>query len=348
MPDTVPNTENTSEWYENIPFATIVWLLIALAVFLLGTQTVSLQDEERFVNDVVVEQAPGEGENEYILNIVSGTFQYGVRSVEVVNVQTGTYDAESNFQLAEIIFEAVPDATEIEITQQSIIVTIPPEADAEAILRRLRNPIFRYLDNPQPTLTGEIVDNTIVYSTTEDRLTHARFVPQLVPPEEEIVYTSRAEGLEGTPLAQAVFNGANNLETLTIQPERLVVTYSGGNVEQNANRIEDALNDFYPRANLRPDLWVPTLGFNPDVIIDIIPTNTSIPLLWFALIVAILELGLFFYYRTREERLIRPLWRVATIFLLFWSFFGHEPFWDALLSQIFPTSRQLVHPNATE
>jgi osmoprotectant transport system permease protein len=100
-------------------------------------------------------------------------------------------------------------------------------------------------------------------------------------------------------------------------------------------------------ATLVPNLWLPTLGFDGRTLVDVGAASTGLALPYFLLLFALIEAGLALYYRQRQEKLARPLFRAAAIFLTFWSFFGHMPVWDVLLSAIFPRSPQLLHPRAT-
>lgn len=337
------------------PWAALIWLAVSAIVFVLGQQVVSLQDVERFPNDVELVVADEPAENTVVLGVISGTFEYNVRSEEPAVVTTGEFSSADESPLARVIFtalESVPVASvdTVTVDEQSVTVTYTGEAEGDVILRRLRNPVVSFLLNEQSTIEAVVSEeeaNTIVFSTTDERLRYARFVPTLVPAETEEVYDSREAGLNGSPLAQALFAGSERIDALTIRPGELVVTYNRGNANQMLRQAQDALNEFFPRASLRPDLWVFTLGYSSSVIVNITPLDTLIPLLWFTLGFALLELVLGFYYRSREEKLVRPLIRATGVFLLFWSLFGHEPVWDFILSIIFPDSRQLVHPNAT-
>ncbi|MDZ7706070.1 MAG: ABC transporter permease [Trueperaceae bacterium] len=73
----------------------------------------------------------------------------------------------------------------------------------------------------------------------------------------------------------------------------------------------------------------------------------TLSLAWFALFFALLEWTLGYALRNSEEKLTRPLIRALGVFLVFWSFYGHEPFWDFLLSAIFPDSPQVIYPAGT-
>jgi osmoprotectant transport system permease protein len=68
---------------------------------------------------------------------------------------------------------------------------------------------------------------------------------------------------------------------------------------------------------------------------------------WFALLMVAIESVLGWAYSRREEKLVRPLVRAAGIFLVIWSFYGHEPFWDWFLGSIFPTSPDLLYNSNT-
>jgi osmoprotectant transport system permease protein len=352
MPDSNGTTTNVNTGALQFPVAAVVWFVFTILVFGIGLQTVSLQDQERFPEDVILERTSLDGgaENEYVLNVVSGSFQYGERAEEIIDVPEGTFEPGADTLLPRTIFEAVEAVTQVEVTQTQILVTFEEGADGEAIVRRLRNPVFNYLANERPTMTSELQEdpaNTIRYETTDERLTHARFVPELIPPGTTEQYNTREAGLNGSLLAQMLFNSTRNLDALTIEPQRMIATYGDGNVDNITERLTDALNDYYPRASLQPELWVLSVGFDSSVIVDINAVNTGLPLWVFTLLFGLVELGLFFALRNSEEKLIRPLIRAAFVFLAAWSLFGHEPLWDALLSQLFPTSRQLVHPTST-
>lgn len=130
------------------------------------------------------------------------------------------------------------------------------------------------------------------------------------------------------------------------------------------------------QASVVPDLWLPVFGFSSDTIIKIrpsvdlrvltfgfLPANIGdapalakpgpngvpwvVPLGFFALFMAALEALLAVAMHGREEKLIRPLVRAAGIFLVIWSFYGHQPFWDWFLAGIFPTSPDLLYNTNT-
>lgn len=122
---------------------------------------------------------------------------------------------------------------------------------------------------------------------------------------------------------------------------------------------------------MAPDLWLPLLGFDDGTIIDMQATNdmrvlgfglfdaeadaevalaattVSVSLGWFAAFMAVLEALLAWAYARRDEKLVRPLVRAAGIFIVIWSFYGHEPVWDWLLRGMFPTSPDLLYNSST-
>lgn len=100
-------------------------------------------------------------------------------------------------------------------------------------------------------------------------------------------------------------------------------------------------------ATLVPNLWLPTLGFSSVTLLDIGALDTGLSLLFFVLVVAFAELALAYFYREREGNLVRPLFRAVTIFLTFWSVFGHLPLWDVFLSALFPNSPNILYPRGS-
>jgi len=130
-------------------------------------------------------------------------------------------------------------------------------------------------------------------------------------------------------------------------------------------------------ATIVPDLWLPVFTFNGSTLLSIrgsddlrvltfglTPAVVSdspnpaaatdqagkparVTLGWFALFMVLVEGLLGLRYYGGDEKLVRPLVRAAGIFLVIWSFYGHEPFWDWLLHGIFPTSPDLLYNSNT-
>jgi osmoprotectant transport system permease protein len=130
-------------------------------------------------------------------------------------------------------------------------------------------------------------------------------------------------------------------------------------------------------ATIVPDLWLPVFHLSPSTVLKIqgsddlrvltfgiLPAVVSdspnpaattgaageparVSLGWFALFMVLVEGLLGLFYSSREEKLVRPLVRAAGIFLVIWSFYGHEPFWDWMLHGIFPTSPDLLYNSNT-
>lgn len=129
-------------------------------------------------------------------------------------------------------------------------------------------------------------------------------------------------------------------------------------------------------ASIVPDLWLPVFSLSSSTIIQIrpsvdlrvlafglLPANVGdapalakpgpngvpwvVSLGFFALFMAVLEGLLAVVLHGRDEKLVRPLVRAAGIFLVIWSFYGHQPFWDWFLASIFPTSPDLLYNSNT-
>lgn len=120
-----------------------------------------------------------------------------------------------------------------------------------------------------------------------------------------------------------------------------------------------------------PDVWLPLFRLGGSTLIDLQASNdmrvlgfglfdaeadaevalasdvVSVSLAWFAAFMAVLEGVLAWGFRDRDEKLVRPLVRAAGIFVVIWSFYGHEPFWDWLLRGLFPTSPDLLYNSNT-
>jgi osmoprotectant transport system permease protein len=201
-------------------------------------------------------------------------------------------------------------------------------------------------------------------------------------PNGDETYASRDEGLQGSALARMIFESDIAITGLSMTEERIVaaeeelediledafaddvgidadeevvatqgeivVTFApGSNIDRALGRIESAINTYFPRAGLAPNLWLPNVTGSDETVLRIQPIDTGVLLMWFALAYAAVETGLAFLLRTSGDKLIAPLVRAAGVFLLVWSFFGHMPLWDYLLNFAFPTSSQLFHPSAT-
>jgi osmoprotectant transport system permease protein len=333
-------------WRQNVPIAALIWVFFALLIFLVGQQTVTLTDEERFVNDIALESEAVDAENNVAANVVGGTFRFNEESAVFVDLPTAEYTPESAEPIAEAVFGNVDGLTSMTVAPDQI--TVSYEGEIANVVTRVQRLVVN-----EVTLTRDEVDvsedgNTIIFTPQTGTFQTAEFTPELIPEGETEEYADREAGLNGSPLAQAIFSEVNSLEGLTIEPGKLTITYRDGAVEnQVVERVEEAMNDFYPRASLAANLWVFTVEGSAEKIITIVPIDSGFQLFWFTLFFALIELAMFFTLRTSDDKLIRPIIRSVGVFLLFWSIFGHEPYWDYILSQVFPTSRQLVHPNGT-
>lgn len=348
MPDEKPKAKTGENNGPFISWAAIVWLIFTAFVFLISQQVVSLQDEERFVNDIEVTFEELDEPNTVRLTVVAGTFEYLVIPEDRRNVESGTYtpDDDDLSPIAQIIIETLDEATEVNVSPTEIVIPLAEDAEVEAAQRRLRNPLFEVLRNERQAVNIETGEGELRVVTTDETFIYAVFIPALVDEGESYEYPNREAASNGIPLAQTIVELVPTVEALAITSDEIVVQYREGALARNiADRVQAALNEFFPRASLQPDLWVISLGSSASTVIDIVPVDTGLPLYLFTLLFALIEGGFAYAFRNSADKLLRPLVRVAFVFLAFWSIFGHEPIWDALLSQFFPASQQLVHPN---
>ena len=356
MPDQITrkNSQSSNFNWNMIPLMAVVWIVISVIIFYLGLQTVTMEDQEKFIADFEFAVEESEQENTLILNLIGGTFRYNEVPEVVTEIETGTFTRDSADLpfVARRIFDTLDTITDVTITEQSITIVYDDDVEADAIRSRMRRPINNAVANDSDTITGEVVEvaeNTVIFTTTDNTFEYGRYTPELVPDIE--VYNSREAAENGSALAQFIVSESNAIQSFTLEPTRIIATYAEGTaVNPFIERMAETLSDFHPRASLSPNLWVLTIApdfVSPIFAIDVTPINTGIPLFIFTLIYAAIEVAMFYVYRNTDDKLVRPLVRVVEVFLLFWSIFGHEPLWDALLHGIFPTSRQLVHPNGT-
>ncbi len=334
-----------------IPWAAVVWLIISAFVFVIGGYVVTLRDVERFPGDFELSTEPTDSENTVKADIVAGTFEYNVVPELSNSVETGTFDETTDNPVAANLFENIPDITQVTIEPQTITITYDNDVEPDMYIRRAQRPVINAVLNDGATITSRVAsdaEKTLVFMTSDDEWRYGSYVPALIPEGQQEVYETREAGENGSEMAQFIFERINSLQALTINRDSLIVTYREGAVEnQVISRLQEALNEFHPRASLQPDLWVFTIAASSERIMDIIPINTGIPLFLYTLVLAGIEFAAFFSLRNSDDKLIRPLLRVVAVFLFFWSIYGHEPLWDFTLGLIFPSSTQLVHPNAT-
>lgn len=333
------------------PSLVLFWLVVSGFLFLIGTQVVTMRDQERFPGDFQLLSQPIDEANTVRLEIIAGTFEYNVEPEESSVVEDGIYIEDTTNPVAAAIFSNIPDVTEVSIEGQTITIVYDSDIEADLMLRRAQRPVINAVLNGPDSIEGAAADdaeNTLVFTTTEPEWRYGQYVPTLIPAGQEEIYESREEGEQGSELAQFLYSRISTLEALTLRPGELIVTYREGAVEnQLINRIQEALDDFHPRASLLIDLWIFSLKPSAERIMEIVPVDTGIPLFIFTLVIAGVELLVFLSFRNTDDKLVRPLLRVVAVFFFFWSIYGHEPLWDFVLGRIFPTSAQLVHPNAT-
>ena len=352
MAEHAPNASVAAE--RRLPYAAAMWLVITALVFLVGLQTVTLHDQEKFIGDFDFAVERGEGENSLILNLTAGTFVYGVVPEVIQPLATGKFSRGDNSApaVARELFDTLASITEITIAAQTITIVYDDDVEAEQIRSRLRRPVNNAVVNNRATITAEVApnaDKTLLFSTTDEHFRYAQYQPALVETVED--YDSRAAAAAGTDLARFILEESRAVQTLRLEPARLVVGYAEGTaVDPLVRNIRESLNDFHPRASLSPNLWLLTAA--PEIIAPLLtiavePLETGIPLFLFTLLMALVEGARFSLAREGKKNLLIHLVHVVSVFLLFWSIFGHEPLWDAILHAIFPSSAQLVHPQGT-
>lgn len=87
---------------------------------------------------------------------------------------------------------------------------------------------------------------------------------------------------------------------------------------------------------LTPEIWLPVPGTDNETVINIGIENVGLPIFTMALLFAFFELLLSYLNPEGTNKLLQALVRTAGVFLIFWSFFGHEVFWDNMLGLMFP------------
>ena len=337
-----------------LPYAALFWLVASLLIFIIGQQTVTLHDQEKFVGDFAFDVEAGDAENTIVLNLSGGTFVYGQVPETIKPVETGSFSRDDDAAplVARELFETLDSIAEINIETQTITVVYDDDSEAEQVRSRLRRPVSNAVANDRTTISAAVspnVEKTLIFTTTDDRFLYAQYTPALVDAVEE--YASRAAAATGSALAQYIVAESRAIRSLRLEPTRLIVGYAEGTaVNPFVRLMVEILNDFHPRASLAPNLWLLTAApaiVTPILAIVVVPLQTGIPLVLFALIMAAVEGGIFLLPGESHRHTIVPVIQVVSVFLLFWSILGHEPLWDAILHGLFPTSAQLVHPKGT-
>lgn len=88
---------------------------------------------------------------------------------------------------------------------------------------------------------------------------------------------------------------------------------------------------------LTPNIWLPTFGIDSTTLIGISSENIGLPVFLLPLLFLVLEVAMFNFWGT-NNKLLTALIRTIGVFLIFWSFFGHEIFWDNFLGLLFPSA----------
>lgn len=89
---------------------------------------------------------------------------------------------------------------------------------------------------------------------------------------------------------------------------------------------------------LVPDVWLTWFGSDSERVIDVQTIQTGRPLYMLTLLFVAIELAMFAIPYFKTDKLLRPIIRSTGIFFVFWSFFGHEVFWDQVLGWLLPSA----------
>jgi osmoprotectant transport system permease protein len=350
-----------------LPIAGIVWFVVGVLLFLLSSVSFSLNDTEIWPDLVpTIVETEDQAENKILLDIEGGGFFYSGSLERFEDTDTSTFYAP----LDEVAIIENIDSTEL----NRVIFLMNSDIDAPEFAESLS-------DVESSTITevnaGIVTLNAESDAAFRDEFGPIRQIEQIIDRggnERIVIFSERANleafsgrindfkdvsGIELITLSRIVvampdtveldswvdqYVDAEGVEDLVTEPlSRLLVDYrEGANPDRVISRVEDRLNDFFPIATLNMSLWLPTLQGSPDTVIEIRAADTPLPLYAFAFLFGIIEIVLAFYFRTRDDKLLQPLIRAAGVFLLFWSIFGHEPFWDFILGGLFPSNVQFT------
>lgn len=362
-----------------IPIASIVWLAVALVLFLMGTFTFSLNDEQIWPT-LTVEEADNvtPPPNTVILNVGGGDFSYDGSIERLSDADLETFFAR--FDDSRIIV----DLEAVEMTR--IFTLLQPDTDPDSVLDLLdlaEPPVVENLQSLFITLESgadsrplldnaggirqvlEAIPRLAADATDEDAVRDDQFILLLDERANPETLSTRFGNVVGVQSVRAQdvqriiavmpagedvdgFVQANtareSVESVRFESfSRLQVTHTeGANIGRVSSRVAEELNEYFPIAGLGVNLWLPTVGGSPDTVLRIRAVDTGIPLYMLAILFALVELIGSFYFRSNDDKLVRPILRALGVFFLFWSIFGHEPFWDFVLAQLFPRNVQFT------
>ncbi len=353
------------------PIAALVWLIAALLLFLLSLITFSLNDQQVWPSLNVqqaanVEPAP----NTLILNIGGGGFYYNGERERLTNAEVDGFlrrfedvaiiEDVSVLEMNRLFILLAEDANADSIVQalniqeqasvemlEGLYVTLSPGASTgplfseAASIRQALEVVPRQGDGGQ-----DFIILLAERANAEALATRIRSVSGVDAVRATAVQRLIAVVPEETDLnaLQALYVGVPEIEaTRTEAFSRLQVIYrEGANIGRVVDRITEELNRYFPVADLNIALWSPNVQASSNTVLRIRASDTGIPLYAYAIAFAVVEFALALAFRRRDDKLIRPLIRALGVFLLFWSIFGHEPFWDYLLAQLFPRNVQFT------
>jgi osmoprotectant transport system permease protein len=235
-------------------------------------------------------------------------------------------------------------------------VLLPGEADADEIVSRIGPPEVDVRGFVSAYREAYAAEQAQVEEGEESSINIEEIVDPLLTEEfnienadqlnlDEIVDLVEDPEDIDTSALRILFENVQTVKQISEIPvTRFEVTPTdGGRESRIIDLMENSLERYFPRAQLGPHLWLPTANLDlGGRIINIEQVDTGLALFWFLVLFAIFEFGMAFYFRNSDEKLIRPLSRVVGVFLVFWSLFGHRPFWDFVLQNIFPEDARLL------
>jgi osmoprotectant transport system permease protein len=359
-----------------LPPVALGWLVVSLVIFLIGFVEFSVRDRQLKSEVLITQPERLPAEDMLILDVSMERFLFHdplahLSDINLDDFRARLHENDTRNTISEVAFS--------ELDQINLLLsagTAPDEfvAEVEGLDSSTTRPVL--------TIVAELHDNVIAEEFVNE-FEQIRFVESVIDAGDRRYILNMDEGanVENFARGNAALNNASRSVEVVELTELNLVLEEGSDILALAASFEDregveavmtslvsrltlslteaATTDrvievvettfagYFPRANLMPSLWLPTVAPDPGRVLRIGSLDTGIALFVFTLVFAVVEGGLSLVSRGQSEKLIRPLVRVAAVFLVFWSFFGHRPFWDFILGGMFPTSTQLLHPTAT-
>ena len=289
------------------------------------------------------------------VSVVENIAQTGPRTFLMLLSETA--NAEAIAENNNNIRTATSDVTIAQFVRVNAL--LPEDADVEEIISRVEPPevdVSGFVSAYREAYAAEQAEQAEVEEGEEFSINVEEVVAPLLTEEFNIENTDQLDIDEIVDLVEdpedidvsalsILFENVQTVKQVSEIPvTRFEVTPTdGGRESRIIDVMETSLERYFPRAQLGPHLWLPTANLDlGGRIINIEQVDTGLALFWFLVLFAIFEVGMAFYFRNSDEKLIRPLARVVGVFLVFWSLFGHRPFWDFVLQNIFAEDARLL------